>query len=123
MRRFSAIKDNPHAGMSVDLDLLTQYLTTLQAPPNPYHFAEDDVSAGKAVFDAQGCASCHVGPAGTDLQSHDVGTGTSPLEKRGTSFDTPSLRWLWLSAPYFHDGSAQTLQSGIRTAGQAPVDL
>ncbi|MEO8394595.1 MAG: hypothetical protein ABI700_16490 [Chloroflexota bacterium] len=115
---FSAIKDSPHAGMSVDLDLLTQYLTTLQAPPNPYHFAEADVNRGKEVFEAQGCTSCHVGPAGTDLQSHDVGTGTSPLEKRGTSFDTPSLRWLWLSAPYFHDGSAQTLQQVFELSGK-----
>ena len=115
---FSAISDSPHAGMSVDLDLLTQYLTTLQAPPNPYHFADDDVSRGKAIFAAQGCADCHVGPAATDLQSHDVGTGTSPLEKRGTSFDTPSLRWLWLSAPYFHDGSAQTLQQVFELPGK-----
>ncbi|MBI1259896.1 MAG: hypothetical protein GC204_20700 [Chloroflexi bacterium] len=115
---FSPIKDDPHAGMSVDLDLLTQYLTQLQAPPNPYQFAEDDISRGKAVFAAQGCADCHVGPAGTDLQSHDVGTGTSSLEKRGTSFDTPSLRWLWLSAPYFHDGSAQTLRQVFEMPGK-----
>jgi len=115
---FSPIKDSPHAGMSVDLDLLTQYLTTLQAPPNPYHFADADVSRGKSVFQEQGCADCHVGPAATDLQSHDVGTGTSPQEKHGTSFDTPSLRWLWLSAPYFHDGSAQTLQQVFELPGK-----
>jgi cytochrome c peroxidase len=25
-------------------------------------------------------------------------------------FDTPGLRWLWLSAPYRHDGGAPTLR-------------
>ncbi|MFN8451358.1 MAG: cytochrome c peroxidase [Anaerolineae bacterium] len=113
------IVDNPHPGMSVDLDLLTQYLTTLQAPPNPYQFPMAVVKRGEEVFQEQGCASCHVGPAGTDLQSYDVGTGaSSPLEKRGTVFDTPSLRWLWLSAPYFHDGSAQTLRQVFELPGK-----
>ncbi len=110
--------ENPHAGMSVDLDLLTQYLTTLQAPPDPNHFDEAVIARGKQVFDQQGCASCHVGPAGTNLQSYDVGTGKSPLEKHGTTFDTPSLRWLWLSAPYFHDGSAATLKDVFTLPGK-----
>jgi cytochrome c peroxidase len=107
----------PHAGMSVDLDLLTQYLTILQAPENPYQFDAETVELGKQVFDEQDCASCHVGPAATDLQIHDVGTGAGASERRGTAFDTPSLRWLWLSAPYFHDGSAPTLQAVFQRPG------
>ena len=43
-----------------------------------------------------------------------MGTGDPDKEKnshgRGTNFDTPSLRGVWLTAPYFHDGSAATLQ-------------
>jgi cytochrome c peroxidase len=114
----SPVVDDPHPGMSVDLDLLTQYLTTLQAPPNPYRFPASIVTRGGEVFQEQGCATCHVGPAGTDLQSYDVGTGgSSALEKRGTTFDTPSLRWLWLSAPYFHDGSARTLRQVFELPG------
>lgn len=108
----------PHAGMSVDLDLLTQYLTTLRAPSNPYHFDAETVVRGKQVFEEQGCASCHVGPAGTDLQVHDVGTDTGAGERRSSLFDTPSLRWLWLSAPYFHDGSARTLQEVFQRPGE-----
>ena len=100
---------DPHAGMSVDLDLLTLYLTTLQSPSNPYQFPDEVVERGREVFAEQECDACHVGPAGTDLQSHDVGTGSSAQERRGTAFDTPSLRWLWLSAPYFHNGTAETL--------------
>ena len=34
---------------------------------------------------------------------------------RGTNFDTPSLRGVWLTAPYFHDGSAATIQGVFRT--------
>ncbi len=110
--------DEPHAGMSVDLDLLTNYLTTLQPPPNPYTFPSEVIERGRQVFEAQGCALCHVGPAGTGLQSYDVGTGSSPLEKSGSAFDTPSLRWLWLSAPYFHDGSARTLHDVFELPGE-----
>ncbi len=108
---------DPHAGISVDLDLLTQYLTTLQAPANPYSFPNDQIARGKAVFLLEKCDQCHVGPAGTDLQSHDVGTGNSPLERHGSAFDTPSLRGLWLSAPYFHDGSAATLDAVFALPG------
>ena len=50
---------------------------------------------------------------------HDVGTGDSAKEKnshgRGTNFDTPSLRGLWQTAPYFHDGSARTLDEVFST--------
>jgi YVTN family beta-propeller protein len=113
----TADADDPHAGLSVDLDLLTQYLTTLRAPSNPYQFDAETVERGRMVFEEQDCTTCHVGPAGTDLQAHDVGTGAGSGERRGTAFDTPSLRWLWLSAPYFHDGSAHTLQEVFQRPG------
>lgn len=109
--------DDPHVGMSVDLDLLTQYLITLQAPPNSYQLSQEVIERGSEVFTEQNCTECHIGPAGTGLQSHDVGTGTSDLEKRGSAFDTPSLRGLWLSAPYFHDGSARTLREVFELPG------
>ncbi len=108
-----------HAGLSLDLDLLTTYLTTLQPPPrSPYTFDEGLLAQGRGVFEAQGCAECHVGEAGTNLQLFDVGTARSTLENSGTVFDTPSLRWLWLSAPYFHDGAATTLRQVFELPGQ-----
>ena len=59
------------------------------------------------------CETCHSAPSFTDRELHDVGTGNPQKERnshgRGTSFDTPSLRVLWLTAPYLHDGSAETL--------------
>jgi YVTN family beta-propeller protein len=100
---YSGSPADTHSGIALDLDLLTAYLARIPPPPR---FPEAERLArqraqGRELFIAQGCTSCHVGPAGTDLQPYDVGTGGS--------FDTPSLRWLNLSAPYLHDGRAATL--------------
>jgi YVTN family beta-propeller protein len=106
-----------HAGLSVDLDSLVAYLSTLEGPPTPKRFDAATVKRGEGVFTQRGCAKCHVGTAATDLQTHDVGTGSSPLEKQGKAFDTPSLRWLWMGGPYFHDGSAATLRDVFSVPG------
>lgn len=98
-----------NTGASLDLDLLTNYLTSLQAPPVATPVSQADFERGREIFAQLECTSCHVGPAGTDLQGHDVGTGGM--------FDTPSLRWLWMSAPYFHDGSAATLRDVFENPG------
>ncbi len=81
------------------------------------------VARGKALFedDAVGCASCHPSnPRGTDGVRHDVGS-LSKAEReeqaaaswvkraRPRELDTPSLRHLAISAPYFHDGASGTL--------------
>ena len=42
------------------------------------------------------------------------GQGKVP-ETLGTAFDAPSLRELWMSAPYLHDGRAQTLPDVLTT--------
>ncbi len=108
---------DPHGGRSDDLDLLTAYLTALQPPANPNRAPGWMLTRGREIFEQQNCADCHVGPAGTNLQRYDVGTGLSELERAGMEFDTPSLRWLWLSAPYFHDGSAPTLHDVFTLSG------
>jgi YVTN family beta-propeller protein len=108
---------DPHTGLSTDLDVLTSYLLSLRAPEDAPAEDTELIERGAEVFAAQECDSCHVGAAATNLQSFDVGTGTSSLERHGTTFDTPSLRWLWLSAPYFHDGSAVTLRQVFELPG------
>lgn len=100
---------DPHGGLSLDLDVLATYLSTLSGPLTPPSADPEQIARGQAVFEAQGCAECHVGSVGTNLQAQDVGTG-------GT-FDTPFLRWLWLSAPYLHDGSATTLRDVFTLSG------
>jgi YVTN family beta-propeller protein len=115
-----------HGGLSADLDILAAYLSSLTAPRNPQPLDSAQIERGRALFEAENCAACHVGTVGTDLRPYDVGTGLSGLERRGTSFDTPSLRWLWLSAPYFHDGAARrladvfTLPGTHQLAGRLP---
>ncbi|MCA9906885.1 MAG: c-type cytochrome, partial [Anaerolineae bacterium] len=90
-------------------------LTSLQPPETPAQYAvdADQVRRGEQVFAEQDCAQCHSGSAFTNGQLVDVGT-SSPA---GELYDTPSLRWLWLSAPYFHDGRAATLGDVFSMAG------
>ncbi len=76
------------------------------------------IARGQQLFyDAGvGCGSCHLGGVGTDAKSHDVGTATvaDKVGAPGTPrFNTPSLRGVALTAPYFHDGSAATLRQAI----------
>ncbi|MDZ4671976.1 MAG: beta-propeller fold lactonase family protein [Phototrophicales bacterium] len=91
-----------HSGLSIDLDALVFYITTFKAPPTSTTHAPELIESGEAIFTELECATCHIGTLGLDGMSHDVGTGGD--------FDTPTLNWLWMSAPYFHDGRAQTLQ-------------
>lgn len=93
---------DPHGGLSLDLDMLAGYLLSLEGPPTPPVADAELVRRGAAVFAELECAACHSGDAYTDGQLHDVGTGGE--------FVTPSLRWLWLSSPYLHDGRAETLR-------------
>ena len=104
----------PHAGLSAELDALADYLASIPIPPSPHTGDRGAITRGNSLFKTLGCHTCHAPPLYTDLRLHDVGTGDPTKEKnahgRGTEFDTPSLRGIWLTEPYFHDGSAATLQ-------------
>jgi YVTN family beta-propeller protein len=63
---------------------------------------------GQPIPQTSQCAYCHSGPKGTSQKSFDVGTG-KPTDNSGL-FDTPQLMNIALTAPYLHDGSAQTLE-------------
>lgn len=104
-----------------DLDALAAFVATLRPIPSPLRAADGSLTAtaisGAAVFRTAGCTSCHMPSAQfTDRQPHDVGTGAAVLgvrEVEGPRFKTPSLRELWLTAPYLHDGRAATLRDSI----------
>ena len=69
------------------------------------------VARGKQLFDGDaGCRTCHDGKTYTDQERHKL-TGTLAQS------DTPSLLGLAASAPYFHDGSAATLEALLRDRG------
>lgn len=94
------LSGDSNGGRSLDLDALGAYLLTLNGPPVPQADTAL-VEQGQALFEQLECAACHPGPTFTDGQIHDVDTGGA--------FVTPSLRWLYYSAPYLHDGRAESL--------------
>jgi YVTN family beta-propeller protein len=113
------------AGLSDDLDNLASYVASLnKTPDSPYKKRDGsftaDAQAGKALFISKGCYDCHSGEHFTDSAKdnlHNIGTIKPTSGHRLSSelkgFDTPTLKGLWMTAPYLHDGSAQTLQDAI----------
>ncbi len=110
----------PNAGRSADLDALAAYVDSLHPKASPSVPSDSEaMDRGRDVFMRSdvGCSECHVPPRYTDSTielapefiRHDVGTGGGFDERFGPAFDTPSLRGLWDSAPFLHDGSARTL--------------
>ncbi len=98
---------------------LASYVRTILAGNSPYdRFLAGDRAAltgqqqkGLQLFRGKaGCISCHLGPNLTDEELHQTGAG---LLDSGKPFKTPSLRQIAEAAPYFHDGSAPTLETVI----------
>ncbi len=108
-------------------------------PQNPHRASDGNLTAaeqhGQTIFNGQ-CSSCHSGEFFADsgvgnptldpngpIVLHDVGTcvkdaafndqpaADDVIGKMHTAcdFDTPTLRGIFATAPYFHDGSAATL--------------
>jgi hypothetical protein len=104
----------PNQARNGDLDALAAFIDSLQIPLSPNHSngepLTDKEKRGQLIFNKPelGCISCHPPPLYTDQKMHDVGTATFD-EKIGPAYDTPSLRGLYDSSPYFHDGSAITI--------------
>ena len=124
---FQTTIQNDMAGTGLtpgELDDLAAFVNSIRLPPNPFRHPTGSqktaVDRGKDVFlsTKTRCAECHSGTAFTDRKRHDVGTGEQPGEKLGPTFDTPSLRGLYASAPYLHDGRAATLHEVLTTANR-----
>jgi cytochrome c peroxidase len=92
-----------------ETDALASYLEALPPVPTPTRDGTQ-VARGKKLFETEGCVSCHDGPRYTDRERHKL-SGTLRQS------DTPSLIGLAASAPYFHDGSAATLEALLRDRG------
>jgi cytochrome c peroxidase len=118
---------------------IAAYERTLITPDTPYdRFVRGDDGAlspaalrGMALFEKVGCRNCHVDPvfssAGTEkpfgiYRPFPVYTKGNPflarydllLDGRPARFRVPSLRNVALTAPYFHNGSVQTLEEAVR---------
>lgn len=101
------------SGLSqADRRRLTAYLESVPRPRAPTVRDQQAFVRGKELFasKAVGCAGCHAGPALTDRRRY-------PLADDLPESDTPSLIGLAGSAPYFHDGSAATLEALLTDRG------
>jgi hypothetical protein len=102
------------------LPALRDYQLSLQKPaPPPGSFDAAAAELGRQIFNGRGrCADCHVGSTFTDAPTlhAPAETGMNPLHaSRSTTgkYRTTPLRALWQHPPYFHDGSAATLQAVV----------
>ncbi|MCH7228858.1 cell surface protein [Haloferula sp. A504] len=98
-----------------EVESVMAYLQSIEPLPSPYREPDGSLSEaatrGKKIFNRRsvGCASCHPEPLFTKLEMEDVGT-TGSLDQGAALFDTPSLRELWRTPPYLHDGRAATVR-------------
>ena len=108
------------------------------APP-PRGTIDQSARDGEQIFNAIGCAACHVPvlptapnahplfsrkavPLFSDLLLHDVGTGDHipQASARPNELRTPSLWGLRVRRPLLHDGSASTAEEAVaRHHGEA----
>lgn len=112
--------------VSSKLPALQAYQLTLQAPPAPAgSFDTAAAKRGQAVFKGTGkCVTCHSGSTFTDANSRLHPPADSMAEPESPSYASRSatrqyrttpLKGAWQHAPYFHDGSAATLDDVAKT--------
>ncbi len=114
------------AGLSADLDALAAYVASLNSfAPSPLRNGNGTLSsnaqAGRVIFANLNCAACHGGPGFTVSGAGNlmnIGTLTSASGQRLggalTGIDIPTLRDVWATPPYLHNGSAPTLAAAIQ---------
>jgi mono/diheme cytochrome c family protein len=107
------------------LDALVAYMLEFDFLPAPYLNFDGTLTAlappaakrGEALFQRafpqmgnRSCASCHVPDSHfTDNQVHNIGSDEGADGNMSAGFDTPTLLNTNYTAPYFHDGSLETL--------------
>lgn len=137
-REFSSVYSDEGLNEFSILDAIAEYGKTLISSNSPFDkFLQGDNGAinGKAkegyrLFKEYGCTSCHQGKnvGGNMFQrfgvlkdgslrgANDDDLGRYQITKNETDmrvFKVPSLRFVTLTAPYFHDGSVKTLEGAI----------
>lgn len=118
-----------------------------RAPQDAAAASKTAIGLGFQVFSTSGCVLCHTPALFSDVQFHNVGIGadkvppdmgrgkilsdaaaknnqpvTPDIERLMGAFKTPSLRGIALSGPYFHDGSAKTLDEAVDLMLKGGID-
>jgi len=112
------------------LDAIATYEQSLLTPGSRFdHWLGGDAAAlaaeelkGYQLFKSLGCISCHQGVnvGGNLFQRHGI---FHPLASpKPEILRVPSLRNVATTPPYFHDGSAPTLQEAVHQMGFAQLD-
>lgn len=98
---------------AADVQALADYLNAMPAPVAQQVPLSPAAQRGKELFfsAATQCATCHQPPLYLDGKPHNVGTGKV--------LDTPSLLGLPRTAPYLHDGRAETLWDVLSQTGES----
>jgi YVTN family beta-propeller protein len=107
-----------------ELRAVNDYTVTIPRPPNRHRpigtelteaqrrgrlvFERDRTNDGREVPPLGRCVTCHFPPYFTDRTQRDVGTKQA-LDRQG-KFDVPHLNNIYDSAPYLHNGMADTLE-------------
>jgi mono/diheme cytochrome c family protein len=111
------------------LPALRDYQLSLLAPPPPAgSFDAAAAERGRTLFHGKAtCATCHSGPTFTDanVRLHAPSEVVSEPEPDGAPsyasrtatkmYRTTPLRGIWQHPPYFHNGTAPTLQAVVET--------
>ena len=122
------VTNGPDDQISDKLDALEAYQLSIAAPaPPPGSFDAAAADRGRQVFEGVGrCSSCHSGAKFTDANDrlHPVSDSVAEPEPGGAPsyasrsatklYRTTPLRGLWQHAPYFHNGSAPTLEAVVQ---------
>jgi YVTN family beta-propeller protein len=106
------------------LRAVNDYTVTIPRPPNRHRplgaplteaqrrgkvlFERGRTNDGREIPNEGRCLFCHFPPYFTDRQQRDVGTKQA-LDRQG-KFDVPHLNNIYDSAPYLHNGMANTLE-------------
>ncbi len=107
-----------------ELRAVNDYTVTIPRPPNRHRplgaplseaqrrgkllFERTRTNDGREIPPEGRCVYCHFPPYFTDRQQRDVGT-KQPTDRQG-KFDVPHLNNIYDSAPYLHNGMANTLE-------------
>ena len=131
--RFSTVLTRTEQFSYDDLDALVAYIVTgIKYPPNLMYNPDGKLTEsqlrGKELFDRSvdnfgnlipennRCITCHPPPLYTNLKLADVSTLAETDDP--VLFDTPHLNNIYSSAPYLHDGRAETLEEIWTIYGQ-----
>ncbi len=103
-----------------DAAAIVDYIQSLRPVQSP-KLRDGNLSAaarrGEKAFAKAGCIKCHVGEYYTARETKNVGTFV--IGDHRDSFDIPSLREAWRTAPYLHDGRAATIEEVITTFNES----